>query len=185
MVIMGNRVNVTIAHVAREVEEYVAAHGWDQAPQIFALVPTADLLAQQPDLAAQLDAAAELTPIAQEALSEADLGEALARIAWPAAVAGCAIAQEIVVLPPGSEPDLADAHSSGDAERLRRAAADHPSRTEARLVAAVTRDGARACVMRLRGKQLPGADDDAVDEVIENPGLAPNLLDALAATLEP
>lgn len=185
MVIMENRVHVTIAYVAREVEEYVAAQGWDQAPQLFALVPTADLLAQQPELAEHLDADAELTPIAQEALAEPDLGEALARIAWPDAVAGCAVAQEIVVLPPGSEPDLAEAHAAADAERLRRAAANHPERTEARLVAAVTRDGARACVMRLRGEQLPGADEDTVDELIENPELAPNLLEALAATFEP
>ena len=173
-----------VASAAREVEEFVANAGWDQPPQLFALVSTADLLAQQPDLAGQLDPEAQFTPVAQEALPESDLAESLARIAWPDAVAGCALAQEIVVLPPGAEESLTAAGAAGDTARLRRAAADHPERTEGRLVAAVSRDGARACVLRLRGTELD-ADGEALDEVIEHPDLAPNLLDALAATLEP
>lgn len=54
----------------REVEEFVAAAGWDQQPQLFALVPTPTLLARQPDLASQLDTEAALTPVAQESLPE-------------------------------------------------------------------------------------------------------------------
>ena len=34
-----------------EMEAYVAADGWDQAPRLFALVPTADLVSKQPELA--------------------------------------------------------------------------------------------------------------------------------------
>ncbi|MQA64222.1 MAG: hypothetical protein GEU86_22835 [Actinophytocola sp.] len=181
----GAATTAGIASAAREVEEFVAGAGWDQPPQLFALVPTADLLAKQPELASQLDTAAALTPIAQDSLPESDMADALARIAWPETVYGCALAHEIVVLPPGAEADLLAAGESEDAERLQRAAANHPQRTEARLVAAVSRDGSRACVMRLRGK--PGEDegDEPVDEVVEHPGLAPNLLDALEATLEP
>lgn len=170
-----------VAHAAREVEEFVASAGWDQPPQLFALVSTEDLLAKQPDLAGQIDGSSALTPIAQESLPEEDLGDALAKIAWPETVVGCAIAQEIIVLPPEAEAEL----TSPDAERLRKAAASHPSRTEARLVAAVSRDGARACVLRLRGKPGTAEDDEPYDEVIEHPDLAPNLLDALAATLAP
>ncbi|WP_216214501.1 PPA1309 family protein [Amycolatopsis aidingensis] len=181
--------NPSVAVVAREVEEFVAAAGWDQSPQLFALVPTAALLRQQPDLAGQLDAGSPLTPVAQEALPDGDLGDALARIAWPDTVDGCALAQEIIVLPPDAEPDLVEAEVDEDAQRLRRAAADHPRRTEARLVAAVLRDGSRACVMRLRGIGTEGGEDGAeptpVDEIIENPELAPNLLAALEATLAP
>lgn len=176
---MGNISDVATA--AREVEEFVAAAGWEQPPQLFALVSTSDLLRQQPELAGQLDPDSRLTPIAQEALpSESDLAEALATIAWPETVSGCAVVQEIVVLPPDAEASLPT--TGGDAARLRRAAADHPDRTEARLVAAVSRDGVRACIMRLRAVD---ADGEPLDEIIEHPDLAPNLLDALAATLEP
>jgi len=177
--------------LAREVEEFVASGGWDQQPQLFALVPTTDLLRQQPELATHLDQDSEFTPVAQDSLPEGDLAEALGRIAWPDAVHGCALAQEIIVLPPDAEqelPDLTDEAdgdvSEQDLERLRQAAANHPRRTEARLVAAVLRDGSASCVMRLRGI-APGDDSDPVDEVVESADLAPNLVEALRATLQP
>src|SRR2546421_9206031 len=97
-----------VAALAREIEDFMAAAGWDQPPQLFAMVPTAALLREQPELAGQLDTASPLTPVAQEALPEGDLAEALGRIAWPEAVAGCALAQEIIVLPPGAEATLPD-----------------------------------------------------------------------------
>jgi hypothetical protein len=189
-----------IAALAREVEEFVASGGWDQPPQLFALVPTAALLDEQPELAGQLDASSPLTPVAQESLPDGDLGEALAKVAWPDLVLGCALVQEIIVLPPDAEADLAGLDA--DAESLRRAAADHPRRTEARLVAAVLREGDVACVMRLRGGkptvpagvEAPGpkaakttvdAEGNALDEIIEHPELAPNLLEALKTTFLP
>jgi hypothetical protein len=176
---------IGIAGLAREVEEFVASGGWDQPPQLFALVPTAALLDEQPELAGQLDPSSPLTPVAQEALPDGDLGEALATIAWPDLVLGCAVVQEIIVLPPDAEADLPGA-AEADADRLRRAAADHPKRTEARLVAAVLREGGVACVMRLRGKSSdePGA-AEPVDEIIEHHELAPNLIEALKATFQP
>jgi len=173
-----------VAGLAREVEEFVAAGGWDQPPQLFALVPTAALLDEQPALAGQLDVSSPLTPVAQEALPDGDLGDALASIAWPDLVLGCALVQEIIVLPPGAEADLPGA-AEADADRLRRAAADHPLRTEARLVAAVLREGDVACVMRLRGGKNPDSVEAAVDEIIEHRELAPNLLEALKATFLP
>jgi hypothetical protein len=54
---------------------------------------------------------------------------------------------------------------------------EHPQRREARLVAGVLRDGSAACVLRVRG------DEDAPDEIVEHPELAPNLVDALRETL--
>jgi hypothetical protein len=90
---------------------------------------------------------------------------------WPQAVHGCALAQEILVLPPEAEAEL-----PGDGEVMRQAAAEHPQRREARLVAAVLRDGATACVLRLRGTDS--------DELVESPELAPNLTRALLATLD-
>lgn len=167
-----------LPEVAREVEDFVATAGWDQPPQLFALVPTADLLAAEPGMAGQLDASAPLTPIAQEPLPDSSLDLALAGIAWPDAVAGCAVVQEIVVLPPAAESALADS-AGGSVDVLARTAAIHPSRREARLVAAVLRDGPGACVLRLRGGE------DLLEEVVEHPDLAPNLLEALRSTFAP
>lgn len=163
---------------AREVEQFVAAAGWDQPPQLFALVPTPTLLASQPDLAGQLDTDAALTPVAQEALPEGELDTALAGIEWPQAVAGCALAQEIVVLPPDAEAGLEQLPD--DPQEARRAAAEHPQRREGRLVAAVLREGFGACVLRLRAA---AGSDSAQEEFVEDPQLAPNLLRALLATL--
>ncbi len=63
----------------------------------------------------------------------------LAGIAWPHAVTGCVLSQEIVVLPPAAEDDVPDTGTAPDAD-IERAAA-HPQRREARLVAGVLRDG--------------------------------------------
>jgi hypothetical protein len=92
-------------------------------------------------------------------------------------VAGCALAQEIVVLPPTAEADLGELPD--DSAQARRAAAGHPQRREGRLVAAVLRDGFGACVLRLRA----AGTDQLCDELVEDPQLAPNLLRALLATL--
>ncbi|WP_209648001.1 PPA1309 family protein [Kibdelosporangium banguiense] len=155
--------------VAKEVEQFVDAAGWDQPPQLFALVATAELMKMQPELADQLDPASTLTPIAQDSLPDGDLGEALAGIMWPDAVQGCALVQEIVVLPPEAEAEVDDAE---DEEHLRQLVAEHPDRQEARLVAAVLRNGGEACVMRLRNH----------DDLVTSPDLAPNLTAALHAT---
>ncbi|HEY8373557.1 MAG TPA: PPA1309 family protein [Pseudonocardiaceae bacterium] len=160
--------------IAREVEDFVASAGWDQQPQLFALVRTSELLANEPSLADQLNPQAPLTPVAQDPLPEGDLAESLARITWPETVSGCALAQEIVVLPPEVEAELPD---ETDQEAIERFVAEHPQRQEARLVAAVLRDGTGACVLRLRGHE------DEPDQVIEHPDLAPNLVAALLGTL--
>jgi hypothetical protein len=55
-------------------------------------------------------------------------------------------------------------------------ASEHPQRREARLGVAVLRDGSRACTVRMRGQDE--------DELLVGPDLAPDLADALAATLE-
>lgn len=144
---------------------------------LFALVRAGDFAAQEPDTAARLglDTAPgdALTPIEQEPLPDGPLDEALAQIAWPATVAGCAISQEIVILPPGAEEQVS---STADGAT---AAADHPERREARLVVGVLRDGSRAAVLRLRA-----APDGGESELLTGPDLAPNLAAALAATLE-
>ncbi|MGH3435621.1 MAG: PPA1309 family protein [Sciscionella sp.] len=161
--------------LAREVEDFVSSGGWDQPPQLFALVATRELLARQPELTDQLDAASALTPVAQESLPSDDLAEALAEISWPDTVSGCALSQEIVVLPPDAEDEVLA--PGEDSERMRKVAAEHPQRREARLVAAVLRDGGCACVLRLR------ATEEHPEEIVEHPELAPNLTDVLLRTL--
>lgn len=169
---------------AREVEEFLSDAGWDQPPQLFALVPTAALVAAEPDLADRLPSAEGLTPIAQDPLDSADLADTLAGICWPDTVTGCAFAQEIVVLPPEAEQELGAASAAAGAaeEELDRVAVRvaqrHPDRREARLVVAVLREGTSCCVLRLRG------DNDHPDELVEHPDLAPNMVQALLRTLE-
>lgn len=172
-----------------EVEEFVGTAGWDAAPQMFALVRTADLLAAQPELAGTLADAGTFTPIAQGELPPGDLSEALSTISWPAEVAGCVLVQEIVVLPPADTPlevtpdeDPTGSHrgksrQSNSAEITAEEAAAHPDRAEARLAAGVLRGSkGGAALLRVRGK------DDALP--LRGGDLAPNLLGALHATFE-
>lgn len=164
--------------VAAEIESYVGQAGWDQAPALFALVPTR-LLAADPAAAAYLDNPGEdipadsITPVAQEELPEGPLDEALAQIGWPDEVVGCALCQEIVMLPPSAEADLGGL----DVDRAATAAVQHPGRREARLVVAVLRDGAVAGMLRLRGT------GDGPEDLLTGADLAPNLAEALLETL--
>jgi len=155
-----------------EIEAHVHASGWDHPPVLFALVRAARFLADDPATAARLGidrlGADDLTPVEQDSLPDQPLDELLGGIEWPESVAGCAVSQEIVILPPSVEAEL----SPDDA-------ASHPERREARLVVGVLRDGSSAALLRLRGH------GDADDELLTGPELAPNLVTALRATLEP
>jgi hypothetical protein len=161
-------------HVVGEVEGHVAEAGWDQPPQLFALVDTEELLRAEPQLASTMGLVAavpgSLTPIAQEPLADEPLDEALAGIVFGPEVLGVVLAHEVLVLPPSAE---------ASAERLDpNEVADHPDAREVRMVVGVVRDGSRECVLRLRG-----AGDEA-DELLSGPDLAPALADALLATLD-
>lgn len=177
----------------RDVAEFADTEGWDQPPQLFALVPTADLVAAEPTLEDQLDDGAPLTPIAQEPLPDdltgdsMALDEFLATTSWPPAVEGVVLVQQIVVLPPTAEhtldeaiaPLLADRDAADRAGRD--AAQTHPERRDARLYAGVLRDGISLCLLQLRPEE-----DEAFPELDLRtaPNLAPNLVDALRHTLE-
>lgn len=160
--------------VVGEVEEHVAEAGWDQPPQLFALVDTDELLRAEPQLASTMGLVAAvpggLTPIAQEPLADAPLDEALAAIVFGTEVLGVVLAHEVLVLPPGVEALLGD-----DAVA---SAASHPERREVRMVVGVARDGSRECVLRLRGA------DGQPDDRLSGPDLAPALAEALLATLD-
>ncbi|MBC2643593.1 PPA1309 family protein [Rhodococcus sp. NPDC056960] len=189
-----NREPDALARCVREVIEFVDAGGWDQPPQMFALVPTELLAAAEPSLLDQLADGAELTPVEQDPFPDdidggsRALDEFLATTSWPESVVGCALVQEIVVLPPGAESDLDDALvpllSDRDAadEAARATAESHPDRRSARLIAAVLRDGPSLCLMQLRPDE--DADPYAGIELLTSEDLAPNLVSALYATLD-
>jgi hypothetical protein len=165
---------------ALDIERHVAAEGWDQPTLLFALVPTDHIRAEQPDLAAQLgvvDGGPALTTFEQPAPpDDEDLDVFLARIEWPAEIAGAALVVERIVLPPEAEAAIAD---RPDAATVARA---HPDAQDMRIVVAVTKDGAQMSVLRLRG--APGADgpSDSEDSVLTGHDLVPGLAEALLAT---
>ena len=162
--------------VALDTERHVSRSGWDQNPRLFALVPTADLVQREPHLAEGLEVA-DLAPGALTAVEQEDLPRTssveslLGRIAWPETVAGCAIAVERIVVPPGADADLPE-----DPDAAGEALAAHPARQDIRLVVAVTRDGRSQCLVRQRAH-------DSDDAVASGDRLAPGIVDALLATL--
>ena len=162
--------------VVGEVEGHVAEAGWDQPPQLFALVQTEQLLRAEPQLAQTMGLVAgdpaSLTPIAQEPLRDAPLDEQLAGMVFGEEVLGVVLAHEVLVLPPAAEAAIADVDDPAAA------AAEHPARRDVRMVVGVTRGGRQACVLRLRGET------PEQDERVTGPDLAPALASALQATLE-
>ena len=158
-----------------EVETHVSEAGWDQAPQLFALVDTEELLRAEPQLASTMGLVAalpgSLTPIAQEPLADGPLDEALAGIEFGPEVLGVVLVHEVLVLPPAAEQQM------GQSDPVAYAGL-HPDRRDVRMVVGVVRDGTRECVLRLRGTA------DGGDELLSGPDLAPALADALLATLE-
>ncbi|WP_049577117.1 PPA1309 family protein [Streptomyces sp. SBT349] len=160
-----------------EIDAYAAELGWDRPAQLFALVDTERLRTEEPDLAQRLDIEGDsgLTPVEQDELPAGQpLDEFLATIAWPDAVAGCAMTVERLMLPPSAETTVPEGMPGPD---LARWVAGHPERQEVRMTVAVLRDGRRESAVRLREK-------DSATEVLTGPDLVPGLADALAATFE-
>jgi len=171
-----------LAAALSEVDRHLAAGGWDQPPRLYALVKTADLVRTEPILAqslglpslAEIPDDENLTPVEQESLpSGQSLDESLAGIGWPDEVLGCALAHEVLALPPSAEAEIPDA----DVDPISWAAA-HPQRREVRMLVGVLRDGSRASILRVRATT-----NDEPDDVVSGDELAPRLADALAATL--
>ena len=172
-----------LQRTVHELERHVSAGGWDGPTRLFALVRTAGALDRDPSLAERLPAdvvrdarldADHLTAVEQENLPEvSDLEQLLGRVSWPDTVDGAAVVVERIVVPPEAEAGLPD-----DPETAQAALLADPRRRDLRLAAGVLRGGARACAIRAR-------DHDSDDRVATGPDLVPNLLTALAATLDP
>lgn len=165
-----------LRQVTIEIEAHAAQDGWDQPARLYALVRTAKLAEQEPELAKALGVgddtpAGGYTPIEQESLpAEVSLEDALAQIMWPDQVIGCAAVIERIMLPPEVEDQLPD-----DPDELLAFAAAHPDRQEVRLVAAVTRAGGVHSAVRARVPEN--------GELLEGPELVPGLIAQLKQTL--
>lgn len=166
-----------LATAVMEIEAHAAGAGWDQSAQVFALVPTAELVSNEPQLAAVLGieqaAADELTPVEQETTAES-LEELLPSIAWPEDVVGCAVVLEASTVPPGD----AEEPVPSDPEAAAAYVAEHPERQDARIVAGVLRTGEAWCAIRQRAH-----DDDTM--VLSGEDLVPALVELLHATFVP
>lgn len=171
-------VSAVLQAAVREIEAHAAEAGWDQPARLYALVPTSDLLAREPGLAAAMGidaatAAGSLTPVEQDQMpTERSLEEVLAEIMWPAEVYGCAAVVERLVLPPAADGKLPQ-----DPSAAQEYAAAHPDRQEVRIVAGATRDGSAYCALRLKSH-------DDHNSVVESTDLVPALLELLSSTLE-
>ncbi|MES9538380.1 MULTISPECIES: PPA1309 family protein [unclassified Actinomadura] len=166
-----------LEEVVLDLERHSAQEGWDGTPRIYALVRSSELRRAEPELAEQLglDPATDtLAALEQPALpDQAGIEDALATIAWPDAVEGCALVMERIVLPPEAEDEIPE-----DEAEAAEFAASHPGREDVRMIVGVLRDGARHAALRLRRH-------DTEDEVLSGPDLVPALAEALAATFEP
>ncbi len=158
-----------------EIERHVSHGGWDQPARLFALVPTAELVAAEPSLAEQIARPDDLPEGALSSIEQdgfrtgADLVDDLDRITWPATVHGCALAVERLFVPPHVESDIPD-----DPDAAAAFVAEHPERHDVRVVVGVTRAGTRYGVARLRTNP---------DDLLAADDLVPGLGEALTRTL--
>ncbi|MCF4006102.1 PPA1309 family protein [Corynebacterium uropygiale] len=155
-----------------EAVEYIHAEGWDaDSPTLFALVPTALMSVELPDVD---EDTTPLTLVVQDPLpptirpGSPELADYLTRTVWPTAVEGIVLAQEI------RYRDTSD-----------------PAQTEprpARLFSGVLRDGAELTLLQLRPseeeleEQGPFAEDRI--ELRGGPEVAPAVIEALRFSLE-
>lgn len=160
-----------------EVERRASGAGWDQPSQLFALVPTLDLAAAEPELAAELgisDGSQDRYTAIEQELDEhtGPLEDLLGQIMWPDGVVGAMAVVERVVLPPEAEAEV-----PGDPSAAASYAAEHPDRDDVRIAVGVLRTGEAHCVLRMRSH-----DDD--NALVHGPDLVPGLVAALRETLE-
>jgi hypothetical protein len=171
-------VDLTLRAAVLELERHAAAGGWDQAEQLYALVPAGDVVRDDPQAAELLGLPADLDPDVLVTVEQGDLPgdvsleQLLEQIEWPPEVRGTAVVVERLVLPP-SVDDV-----PSDMEEAATFAQQHPEREEVRIVAGALRGGAAYAAMRLRSR-----DEDLA--VIESPDLVPTLLELLQNTLSP
>lgn len=168
---------LAVANTAYSIDRELAGLGWDQAPALFALVKTANLLKQDLPDEVRESAAAQVkedpnhyTAVLQD--MDTDLLQKLPDIWWPDEVDGAAIALEQIALPPAAEADI-----PSEAKAREDFLANHPDRDDIRLVVAVLREGESWCTLRARSA-------DTASKVAGGSMLVPDLVRALWRTFE-
>lgn len=169
-----------LAEAVADVEQHVAATGWDAPTRVFALVSTQSALAAEPELASVLPAETvraaladptHLTSVEQDDLPEnGSLEDLLASIVWPETVTGAAVVVERIILPPSAETDIPEDPAAALAYL-----AEHPDREDVRMAVGVLRDGSSWCALRTRA-------NDSADDVATGMTLVPGLIEALRST---
>ena len=152
--------NSVLADTVRELDQHVADNGWDQAARLFAIVPTADLATDHPELVSA-DNAGQFMFVEQDAeIDNENLIGSLEQISWPQQITGAAIAIErLISMQPDDEIDP-----------------DIESQTqELRIIALVMRDGSNMNAIRQRSF-------DDVNDVAVASDLVPALNAALLQT---
>lgn len=163
-----------------EIDAHVAEAGWDQPARMFGLAAPEELVAAEPELAAQLGVTAHdegWVPIEQEWPDDGALDEALMAIGWPDEVRGAVLVLERIVLPPAAEEELMDDGLDPQSYEFTVRAADHPDRRDVRMTVGVQRDGSKACRLRIRHPDGPDTFNDGGE-------LVPGLSRALMATFD-
>jgi len=158
-----------LALAVLEAESNRDHDGWGKPAQLYALVGKDTVIADYPELNAEIREAPEdsLIPIKQEPLPVGEPLEVLASVHWPDAVTGCVLVTELIVLPPEAEGEVPP-----DPDKVEQWARAQPGGRPARLAVGVSRDGDYTCILRLQG------DDTAQFD----PRLADDLVTALLAT---
>ena len=167
--------------VTEEIEVGAASLGWDRPPALYALVPTAQLLATNDvpeDVLASLREAWDGTPehlsaILQDSIPNDELEEVLPKLAWPESVFGSALTVERIIVPPSVEDEAPD-----DPQEALDFISNHPARTDVRLTIGITREGDSWCAVRARTFDDP-------ERVGKGENLVPALVEALRMGFNP
>lgn len=124
-----------LAETIRELDQHVADGGWDQAARLFAIVLTADLATDHPELVSD-GKAEQFMFVEQDApIDNENLIGSLEQISWPAEITGAALAIErLISMQPDEEVEV-DAESQTQ---------------EIRIIALVMRDGTNLNAIRQR-----------------------------------
>lgn len=169
----GSGTTDPLAAALTEIDRFLGRDGWGLPARLFALVPTADLMAAESSLAGRLSAGSpdSLSSIEQEDFHAGDHIEAtLAGIVWPEAVTGAAVSLERVFLPADEEAGIPE-----DPQAAAEYVASHPRRQDLRVVAGATRQGAHFAVARVL---------DHPDDLLGAEDLVPGLEAALLGTFD-
>jgi len=124
-----------LADTVRELDQHVAAAGWDQSARLFAIVPTLDLATDHPELVSG-ENSGQFMFVEQDApLDNENVIASLEQISWPAEITGAALAIErLISMQPDDEVDF---NSESQTKELR-------------LIALVMRDGTNMNAIRQR-----------------------------------